>query len=60
MQSRSDPDIGVRIAAISVVTTTSSKGNVMGFNLLLEPMNQAYASFSAIKRMVELSKRSIH
>ena len=57
MQSRSDPDIEVRIPTIRVVTTTSSKGDVMDFNSLLEPMDQAYALFSAIKRMVGLSKK---
>ena len=57
MQSRSDPDIEVRIPTIRVVTTTSSKGDVMDFNSLLEPMDQAYALFSAIKRMVGLSRK---
>ena len=57
MQNRSDPDIEVRIPTIRVVTTTSSKGDVMDFNSLLEPMDQAYALFSAIKRMVGLSRK---
>ena len=57
MQSRSDPDIEVGIPTIRVVTTTSSKGDVMDFNSLLKPMDQAYASFSAIKRMVGLSRK---
>ena len=57
MQSRSDPDIEVRIPTIRVVTTTSSNGDVMDFNLLLEPMDQAYALFSAMKRMVGLSRK---
>ena len=56
MQSRSDPDIEVRIPTIRVVTT-SSKGDVMDFNSLLEPMDQAYVLFSAIKRMVGLSRK---
>ena len=58
MQSRSDPDIEVRIPTIRVVTTTSSKGDVLDFNSLLEPMDQAYALFSAIKRMVGLSRKN--
>ena len=57
MQSRSDPDIEVRITTIRVVTTTSSKGDVMDFISLREPMDQAYALFSAIKRMVGLSRK---
>ena len=57
MQSRSDPDIEVRIPTLRVVTTTSSKGDVIDFNSLLEPMDQAYALFSAIKRMVGLSRK---
>ena len=56
-QSGSDPDIEVRIPTIRVVTTTSSKGDVMDFNLLLEPMDQAYALFSAIKRTAGLSRK---
>ena len=57
MQSRSDPDIEVRITTIRVVTTTSSKDDVMDFISLREPMDQAYALFSAIKRMVGLSRK---
>ena len=57
MQSRSDPDIEVRIPTIRVVTTTSSEGDVRDFKSLLEPMEQAYALFSAIKRMVGLSRK---
>ena len=40
-----------------VTLTLKSKGDVMDFNSLLEPMDQAYALFSAIKRMVGLSRK---
>ena len=51
------PDNEVRRPTIRVVTTTSSKGNVMDFNSLLEPMDQAYALFSAKKRLGGILKK---
>ena len=47
----------MRIPTICVVTTTSCKGDVVDFNSLLEPMDQAYALFLAIKRILGLSRK---
>ena len=56
MQSRIDPDIEVRIPSNRIVSKSSSKGEVLDFNSITEPIDQAFALFSAIKRIVGLSK----
>ena len=54
MQSRIDPDIEVRIPSNRIVSKSSSKGEVMDFNSITEPIDQAFALFSAIKLWVSL------
>jgi len=56
MQSRIDPDIEVRIPSNRIISKSSSKGEVMDFNSIDKPIDQAFALFSAIKRIVCLSK----
>ena len=56
MQSRLDPDIEVRIPSNRINSKSSSKGEVMDFNDITEPIDQAFALFPAIKRIVGLSK----
>ena len=56
MQSRLNPDIEVRTPSNRIVSKSSSKGEVMDFNAMTEPIDQALALFSAMKRIVGLSK----
>ena len=56
MQSRIDPDIEVRTSSNRIVSKSSSKGDVMDFNSITDPIDQTFALFSAIKRIVGLSK----
>lgn len=56
MQSRTDPDIEVRIPSTRILAQSSSKGEVMDFNSINNQIDQAFALFSAIKRVVGLSK----
>ena len=59
MQSRFDPDIEVRIPSNRIVSKSSSKGEVMDFNAITEPIEQAFALFLAIRRIVSLSKNKL-
>ena len=45
MQSRIDPDIEVRIPSNRIVSKSSSKGEVLDFNSITEPIDQAFALF---------------
>ena len=56
MLSRVDPDIEVRIPSNGIVSKSTSKGEVIDFNAITEPIDHAFALFPAIKRIVGLSK----
>ena len=57
MESRMDPDVEMIIPTLRIATKMSSKDDVIDFHGISDPIDQAYVLFSAIKRIVGVSKK---
>lgn len=62
MESDEDPDITSRMPTLSVTVPVENYGKVqpIDWDLLLNPVDEAFAVFSTVKRSVGLSRKHCH